>query len=164
MGFPVIAYDQLHAHFLFQGRYHAADARLRVAEVVRRLREAAGFGNAQQGMVFLVHHMMLLCGMQRFSRAAAMVSRRDDADGLSVRASPASWEDRRMGEAPQQLSIVVVRTTAASGKARVKAVKLLFTRGTGIAAALARPPRRVRYRFGFNFALEVTCAAGRVAL
>ena len=51
----------------------------------------------------------LLCGMQRFSLAAAMVSRRDDADGLSARASPASWHDKRMGEAPQQLSIVAAR-------------------------------------------------------
>lgn len=64
------------------------------------------------------------------------------------------------------MSIVAARGPAASGKAKEKAAKLLFTRGTGIVAALAlvRPPRRVRYRFGFNFALEVACAAGRVAL
>ena len=98
--FPVIAYDQLHAHFLFQGRDHAADARLRVAKIVSRLRETAGLGNAQQGLVFRVHHTMLLCGMQRFSRAAAMISRRDDADGLSARASPAGLDDKRLGEAP----------------------------------------------------------------
>ena len=73
--------------------------------------------------------------MQRFSLAAAIASRRDGADGLSARASPASWHDKRMGEAPQQLGIVAVRASAESGKARVKAVKLLFTQGTGITPA-----------------------------
>ena len=92
--------------------------------------------------------MMLLCGMQRFSLAAAMVSRRDDADGLSARASPARWHDKRMGEAPQQLSIVAVRASAESGKARGKAVKLLFAQGTGIAEALGATAeaRKVSFR------------------
>lgn len=92
--------------------------------------------------------MMLLCGMQRFSLAAAMVSRRDDADGLSARASPASWHDKRLGEAPQQLSIVAVRASAESGKAKEKAAKLLFTRGTGIVAALGATAeaRKVSFR------------------
>ena len=83
---------------------------------------------------------MLLCGTQRFSLAAAMVSCRDDADGLSARASPASWDDKCLGEAPQQVSIVAVRASAASGKARGKAVKLLFAQGTGIAARPAAQP------------------------
>ena len=92
--------------------------------------------------------MMLLCGMQRFSLAAAMVSRRDDADGLSARTSPASWDDMRLGEVPQQVSIVAARAHAASGKAKGKAVKLLFAQGTGIAEALGATAeaRKVSFR------------------
>ncbi|MBD9215345.1 MAG: hypothetical protein EGQ22_07670 [Senegalimassilia anaerobia] len=92
--------------------------------------------------------MMLLCGMQRFSQAATMISRRDDADGLPARASPASWHDKRIGGGPQQLSIVAARGPAASGKAKEKAAKLLFTRGTGIVAALGATAeaRKVSFR------------------
>lgn len=77
-----------------------------------------------------------------------MVSPRNDADGLSARASPADRDDMHLGEAPQQLSIVAVGSSAASGKARGKAVKLLFAQGTGIAAALGATAevRKVSFR------------------
>ena len=86
--------------------------------------------------------------MQRFSHAAAMVSRRDDADGLSARASPASWHDKRMGEAPHAIEHCSRRASAESGKARGKAVKLLFAQGTGIAEALGATAeaRKVSFR------------------
>ena len=86
--------------------------------------------------------------MQRFWQAAAMVSRRDDADGLSARTSPASWDDMRLGEVPQQVSIVAARAHAASGKAKGKAVKLLFARGPAwrSSVGMTAEQRKVSFR------------------